>query len=94
MTIDERIEGYDPDRLGSWVFVGDAAHLKNLDELYWSYVMEHVASNSASYDHYALEYCKKNMEYAGFDQVGIHKTLARADQYARERIAELKGDKK
>ena len=89
ICLEEQKEGYDIDRLGSWVFVGDNARLTNLDELYWSYVMEEVARDSASYDHYELDYCKRNMEFAGFDKVGIHKLLARADQRAKERIAKL-----
>jgi hypothetical protein len=84
-----RTSGYDPNRQGSWVFIGDGARLENLDDLYWSYVMEEVARDSSPYDHLSLKYCKGNMKYAGFDKVGIHKLLARADQYAKERLAHL-----
>lgn len=84
-----REEGYDPNRLGSWIFIGDNARLKNLDDLYWSYVVEYVEKNSADYDHYELDYLIKNMGYAGFDKVGIHHLLADADQNARKRIQTL-----
>ena len=84
-----RIEGYDVNRQGSWIFIGDKARLDNLDELYWSYVMEQIAKDSGYYDHYTLDYCKRNMAFAGFDKVGIHILLARADQIAKERIADL-----
>lgn len=89
-----REEGYDVNRMGSWVFIGDNKVLQNLDDLYWSYVMEQIANDSAEYDKYTLEYCKMNMEYAGFDKVGIHKMLARADQRAKERLATLKQSQK
>lgn len=78
---------HDPNRQGHYIFVGDVDYLQNIDDLYWSYVMEAVARDSAEYDHYKLEYVKRNMQYASFDKVGIHKMLARADQYARECIA-------
>lgn len=94
IALEARIEGYDVNRMGSWVFIGDNKVLQNLDDLYWSYVMEQVANDSAEYDKYTLEYCKMNMEYAGFDKVGIHKMLARADQIAKERLATLKQSQK
>jgi hypothetical protein len=82
-------EGYDPNMLGSWVFIGDEAKLENLTALYWSYVMEDIAAHSANYDHYKLEYVQANMPYAGFDEVGIRKMLATADRQARQKIAAL-----
>lgn len=82
----ERKEGYDPNRLGSWIFIGDKARLDNLDELYWSYVMETVAEVDPNVK---LEYAKQCMPSASFGQVGIFKTLARADQRAKERLAAL-----
>lgn len=80
---------YDVNRLGTHIFIGDADTIRNLDDLYWSYVAQYVADNSATYDSYKLDYLKKNMEYASFHKVGIHKLLARADQYAKERITQL-----
>lgn len=82
-------QGYDPNRLGSWVFIGDNARLENLDDLYWSYVMEVVAEHdpySVQNGNYSLDYIKKNMKSASFGSVGIHKILARADQRAKERL--------
>jgi len=65
---------------------------KNLDDLYWSYVTEYCAKQ----DPYRpdspfakTDYLKRNMPYASFSGVGIHKLLARADQHAKERIAKL-----
>lgn len=80
------LRGYDANRQGSWIFIGDGARLNNLDDLYWSYVMEQIAK---FYDNYTLDYCKHNMKFAGFGKVGIHKMLAQADQIAKERIAHL-----
>lgn len=80
---------YDTNRLGTYVFIGDNDRLKNLDDLYWSYVEEYVAANTADYDHYKLDYLKGNMEYAGFDEVGIRKLLATANQRAKERLEQL-----
>ena len=91
-----RVGGYDSNRLGSWVFIGDKARLDNLDDLYWSYVMEEVARSdprAVENGTYNPNYIKKNMEYASFGGVGLIKMLARADQYAKERIAQLKSDK-
>lgn len=80
-------QGYDPNMLGSWIFIGDNARLKNLDDLYWSYVWEYVKDYDRSYDN--LEYLKNNMKYASPTKVGIYAILARADQRAKERLATL-----
>lgn len=91
-----RKQGYDPNMLGSWIFMGDAARLQNLDDLYWSYVMEIVAEHdpyAVQTGNYSLEYIKKNMKSASFGSVGIHKILARADQRAKEQIEALKRGK-
>jgi hypothetical protein len=88
---------YDINRLGTWVFIGDKAKLDNLDDLYWSYVMELVAENdpyAVSTGNYSLERIKKNMKYANFGGVGLIKMLARADQRAKERLAELASNNK
>jgi hypothetical protein len=87
-----RKEGYDPNRLGSWIFVGDNARLENLDGLYWSYVQEFVANDNPHREepYEKMDYIKKTMPHASFSKVGIFKLLARADQRAKERIAELK----
>lgn len=87
-----RKQGYDPHLLGSWVFIGDNARLSNLDDLYWSYVTEYMAEQDphrpdSIYGN--TDYLKKNMASAGFNKVGLHKLLAKADQRARDRIAEL-----
>lgn len=71
------------------IFIGDAERAIGADRLYWSYVEQFVAD----YDNYSLDYIKGNMPYAGFGKVGIHKMLARADQYAHERIAYLSSTK-
>lgn len=91
-----RKPGYDPNLLGSWVFIGDNARLKNLDDLYWSYIAEEMAQNNnhQPYTRKAtpeseLEYLKKNMKFASFNQVGLWLGLARADQHAKARLAQL-----
>jgi hypothetical protein len=83
-------EGYDVNRLGSWVFIGDNARLQNLDDLYWSYVVEFCAAE----DPYRpdsqfgdIEWCKRQMPYASFSGVGQFKMMAIADQSAKERLA-------
>ncbi len=83
---------YDTARLGTHIFIGDNDRIKNLDDLYWSYVQEFVcADNPYRQEPYEkMSAIKKNMRYAGFHQVGLWKLLARADQRARERIATLK----
>jgi hypothetical protein len=83
---------YDPNRLGTYVFVGDADKLKNFDDLYWSYVLEYMAEYdpyTASHQKNWEEFIKSKMRYASFGEVGIFKQLARADQRAKERIAQL-----
>jgi hypothetical protein len=94
-------EGYDPNRLGSWVFIGDGARLKNLEDLYWSYVMEFASDNNGNQPftregslEAELAFIKRNMEAASFNKVGLHKTLARADQRAKERLAALERKEK
>ena len=87
---------YDVNRLGTYVFVGDADKLKTLDDLYWSYVCEFISDyngnrpfTKSGKPEDELRYIKSNMEVAGFDKVGLHKMLARANQRAKERIAAL-----
>lgn len=92
-----RKEGYNPNRLGSWIFIGDNARLKNLDDLYWSYVIEFMAENdpwSASHDKGFVERQKRNMKYASFGGVGETKALARADQRAKERLTQIESESK
>lgn len=91
-VIEGRKEGYDHNLLGSWIFIGDNARLNNLDGLYWSYVQEFVAKDNPYREepYEKMEYIKKTMPYASFSKVGIFKLLARADQNAKERIAELR----
>lgn len=88
-----RKEGYDPDRQGSWIFIGDSARLENLNDLYWSYVLQYV-KESNPHDKYKLQYLKNNMPTAldpssFFYGVGVHGLLFRADQHAKERMAQL-----
>jgi hypothetical protein len=83
---------YDPNRLGTYVFVGDADKLKTLDDLYWSYVVEFCAAEDPyrpDSPYGDVEWCKRQMPYASFSGVGQFKMMARADQRAKERIAQL-----
>lgn len=83
---------YDTERLGTWIFVGDIDKVNNLDDLYWSYVIEFMSENdpwSASHDKKFAERIKKNMQYASFGSVGEQKALAKANQRAKERLATL-----
>lgn len=84
---------YDYNMKGSWIFIGDIDKLNSLNDLYWSYVMEVVAEadpRAVERGIYSIDYIKNNMKHASWGSVGIHKILARADQRAKERIAELK----
>lgn len=96
LAVRERETHYDPNRLGTYIFVGDSERLKTLDDLYWSYVMEFTSDYNASRPftkdatpEAELTYIKRNMEIASFSKVGLHKMLARADQRAKERLAQL-----
>ena len=92
-----RVEGYDPNMLGSWIFIGDNARLQNLDDLYWSYVIEFMSEYdrwSASHDKRYVESIKSDMPLASFGSVGQQKALAYADQRARERLAALQAEDK
>lgn len=83
---------YDVNRLGTYVFVGDADKLKNLDDLYWSYIVEFCAAENPyrpDSQFADIEWCKRQMPYASFNGVGQFKMMARADQRAKERIAQL-----
>lgn len=85
---------YDSDRLGYWVFIGASDRIKALDDLYWSYVMEQVVeplrpfTKEHTYES-ELAFIKTRMKRANFSEVGLELQLARADQYAKERIAHL-----
>jgi hypothetical protein len=87
---------YDVNRLGTYIFIGDEENMKNMDDLYWSYVIEFMSENdpwSASHDKTFVERQKRNMQYANFGGVGETKALARADQRAKERLSQLKEKK-
>lgn len=85
---------YDTNRLGTYVFVGDRDRVENLDDLYWSYVSEYMSDYNGHRPYTRsgkpkdeLKYLKDNMEYASFNSVGLRLTLARANQYAKQRLA-------